>query len=195
MTQARIPGPLGQRTGGEAISIHPGRRLPQGDSPPGPVGLHVWNAPIFAAPNSVVKNVNTGSGGKALIVVGTGHHDLKRGVRHSDDKHFNQAILDFFAPHTKGMNVTIKHVKSAKEMKQLIARGSWDLVAYFGHGVVNQMALEPQERGTRLSKDELVSALKQAKPSRVILMGCGRLLWTRRGQSDGARAKCPVFFQ
>jgi hypothetical protein len=129
----------------------------------------------------VAKAVNTGAGGKALIVVGTGHDDLKRGVRHSDDKHFNQAILDFFAPHTKGMNVTIRHVKSAKEMKQLIAGGSWDLVAYFGHGVVNQMALEPQERGARLSKDELVSALKQAKPSRVILMGC-KAGWTGLGR-------------
>ena len=188
MTQARIPGPLGQSPNGDAIeersiglSLRPGRRAPHGDRPPGPIGLYVWNTPIYAAPKSVAKAVNTGSGGKALIVVGTGHDDLKRGVRHSDDKHFNQAILDFFAPHTKGMNVTIKHVKSAKEMKQLIAGESWDLVAYFGHGVVNQMALEPQERGARLSKDELVSALKQAKPSRVILMGC-KAGWTGLGR-------------
>ena len=169
MTQSRIPGPLGGSPDADTlearaigISLRPGRHSPQADSPPGPVGLHVWNSPIYAAPNSVTKAVNTASGGNALIVVGTGHDDLKKGVRHSDDKHFNQAILEFFAPHTKGMNVTIKHVKSAKEMKQLIAGGSWNLVAYFGHGVVNQMALEPQERGARLSKDELVSALKQA---------------------------------
>jgi hypothetical protein len=45
-------------------------------------------------------------------------------------------------------------------------------------GVVNQMALEPKAGGgTRLSKDELVSALKQAKPSRVVLMGC-KAGWT-----------------
>ena len=188
MTQARIPGPVGRSSDGEAIeprtiglSLRPGRRAPQADSPPGPVGLHVWNSPIFAAPNTVAKAVNTAAGGKALIVVGTGHDDVKKGVRYSDDKHFDQAILDFFAPHTKGMNVTIKHVKSAKEMKQLIAGESWDLVAYFGHGVVNQMALEPQERGARLSKDELVAALKQAKPSRVLLMGC-KAGWTGLGR-------------
>jgi hypothetical protein len=188
MTQSRIPGPLGQTPDADTLeprsiglSLRPGRRAPHADTPPGPVGLHVWNSPILAAPNTVAKAVNSGAGGKALIVVGTGHDDLKRGVRHSDDKHFNQAILDFFAPHTKGMDVTIKHVKSAKEMKQLIAGGSWDLVAYFGHGVVNQMALEPLERGARLSKDELVSALKQAKPSRVILMGC-KAGWTGLGR-------------
>src|SRR6187455_1672721 len=100
MTQARIPGPLGQSTDGAEIearstglALRPGRRSPHGDKPPGPIGLHVWNSPISAAPNSVTKAVNNASGGNALIVVGTGHDDLKRGVRHSDDKHFNQAIL------------------------------------------------------------------------------------------------------
>ena len=187
MTQARIPGPLGLTPDGglnasnSGAVLRLGRRVPYTNRSPGPVGLHIWSAPIFAAPGAVAKVTNTGSGGKALIVVGTGHDDLKRGVRHSDDKHFNQAILDFFAPHTKGMDVTIRHVQSAKEMKQLIAGGSWDLVAYFGHGVVNQMALEPQERGARLSKDELVSALKQAKPSRIILMGC-KAGWTGLGR-------------
>jgi hypothetical protein len=184
MTQARIPGPLGHspnndviETRSKGLSLRPGRRAPEGDRPPGPVGLYVWSAPIFAAPGAVAKVTNTGSGGKALIVVGTGHDDLKKGVRYPDDKHFNQAILEFFAPHTKGLSVTIKHVTSAKEMRDLIANGSWDVVAYFGHGVVNQMALEPKERGARLSKDELVSALKQAKPSRVLLMGC-KAGWT-----------------
>src|SRR5918994_1014005 len=188
MTQARIPGPLGHSPNSDAIetrskemSLRPGRPGPQGDRPPGPIGLHVWKGPIYAAPNSVAKVVNTGSGGKALIVIGTGHDDLKRGVRHSDDKYFNQAILEFFAPRTKGLSVTIKHVTSAKEMKQLIASELWDVVAYFGHGVVNQMALEPKERGARLSKDELVSALKQAKPSRVLLMGC-KAGWTGLGR-------------
>ena len=188
MTQARIPGPLGGTPEGEAVeprvigpAMRPGRRPPQGDRPPGAVGLHVWSAPIFAAPGAVAKVTNTGSAGKALIVVGTGHDDLKKDVRFPDDKHFNQAILDFFAPHTTGLNVTIKHVTSAKEMKQLIAGGTWDLVAYFGHGVVNQMALEPKERGARLSKDELVAALKQAKPSRVLLMGC-KAGWTGLGR-------------
>jgi len=166
--RARIPGPLGNVPGGGARE-------------PGPIGLHVWNSPIFAAPNTVAKAVNAASAGKALIVVGTGHDDLKKGVRYPDDKNFNQAILDFFAPQTKGLTVTIKHVKSAKEMKQLIASETWDVVAYFGHGVVNQMALEPQERGARLSKDELVAALKQAKPSRVILMGC-KAGWTGLGR-------------
>ena len=188
MTQARIPGPLGQSPNSNTIeepsnglSVRPGRRAPHGDTPPGPVGLHIWNAPIFAAPGAVAKVTNTGSGGKALIVVGTGHDDLKKNVRYPDDKHFNQAILDFFAPHTKGLTVTIKHVNSAKEMRDLIANGSWDVVAYFGHGVVNQMALEPKERGARLSKDDLVAALKQAKPNKVLLMGC-KAGWTGLGR-------------
>ena len=188
MTQSRIPGPLGRTPDADTIeartielSLRPGRRAPQADSPPGPVGLHIWSAPIFAAPGVVAKVTNTGSGGKALIVVGTGHDDLKKDVRYPDDKHFTQAILEYFAPHTKGLTVTIKHVNSAKEMKRLIAEGSWELVAYFGHGVVNQMALEPKEGGARLSKDELVTALKQAKPSRVLLMGC-KAGWTGLGR-------------
>jgi len=183
MTQARVPGPLGQTPDGKLDAsdsgsvLHLGRRVPYTSRSPGPVGQHIWSAPIFAAPGAVAKVTNTGSGGTALIVVGTGHDDVKKGVRYSDDKYFDQAILDFFAPHTKGLNVTIKHVTSAKEMRDLIANGFWDVVAYFGHGVVNQMALEPKERGARLSKDELVSALKQAKPSRVLLMGC-KACWT-----------------
>jgi hypothetical protein len=102
MTQARIPGPLGGTTNGDTIeappaglALRPGRRTPQGDRPPGPIGLHIWSAPIFAAPGAVAKVTNTGSGSKALIVVGTGHDDLKKGVRHTDDKHFNEEILAF----------------------------------------------------------------------------------------------------
>ena len=62
MTQSRIPGPLGQTPDADTLearaiglSLRPGRRAPQADSPPGPVGLHVWNAPIFAAPGAVAK--------------------------------------------------------------------------------------------------------------------------------------------
>ena len=52
MTQARIPGPLGHspnsdviETPSKGLSLRPGRRAPEADRPPGPVGLHVWNAP------------------------------------------------------------------------------------------------------------------------------------------------------
>ena len=171
--RSRVPGPLGTNIVGAGVRSRGGL--------PGPVGLNVWSAPIFAAPGAVAKVANTGSGGRALIVVGTGHDDLKKDVRYPDDKHFNQAILDFFAPHTKGLTVTIKHVNSAKEMKRIVADGPWEVVAYFGHGVVNQMALEPKEGGARLSKDELVAALKQAKPSKVLLMGC-KAGWTGLGR-------------
>src|SRR5262249_40534149 len=71
--------------------------------------------------------------------------------------------------------------KSAKEMKELIESDTWDVVAYFGHGVENQMALAPQEGGRILSKDDLVAALKKAHPSQVILLGC------RAGETGLAR--------
>ena len=51
------------------------------------------------------------------------------------------------------------------------------MVIYFGHGVVNQMALAPQETGKRLSKADLESALQKAGAKKVYLFGC-RAGWT-----------------
>jgi hypothetical protein len=187
MAQSRRPGPLGMNPGlakivtvSSGLASHNGRRSTRGVNPPGPVGLHLSWVPLVGAPGAVVPSPTSGKG-QALIVVGTGHDGIKKGVRYSDDARFNQAILDLFAPHTAGLTVTLKHVKSAKEMKNLIESGTWEVVAYFGHGVENQMALAPQEGGRILSKAELVDALKKANPSRVILLGC------RAGETGLAR--------
>ena len=187
MALSRQPGPIGINlsfakitTDGSGLAPHIGRRARRGASSPGPVGLHVAWVPLVGAPGAVVPGT-TPSNGRALIVVGTGHDSVKKGVRYSDDAHFDQAIRDLFAPHTAGLTVTLKHVKSAKEMKELIESDTWEVVAYFGHGVENQMALAPQEGGRILSKDELAAALKKAHPSRVILLGC------RAGETGLAR--------
>ena len=57
-------------------------------------------------------------------------------------------------------------------MKELIEGGSWDVVIYFGHGVENQMALAPDERGRILKKEELAQALQKAQVKKVYLFGC-----------------------
>src|SRR5262245_43943115 len=145
MAQSRPPGPLGMNlsfakiaTNGLGLAPPLNRRSRRGASPPGPVGLHLTWVPLVAAPGAVVPGPAP-STGKALIVVGTGHDGIKKGVRYSSDAHFDQAIRDLFAPHVAGLTVTLKHVKSAKEMKDLIESDTWEVVAYFGHGVENQM--------------------------------------------------------
>jgi hypothetical protein len=118
---------------------------------------------------------------KALIAIGTGHDGIKKGVRLNSDKYFDQSARNSFAPYTKGHDVHLVHVDSAKEMRDLIEGGTWNVVLYFGHGVENQMALAPKEGGTLLSMGELAKALQKAQATQVYLFGC------KAGQTGLAR--------
>lgn len=158
---ARVPGPLGTFPDGI------------GGRAPGPIGRTLWDKQAPSpAPAAEVAAANQSSNPKALIVLGTGHDGIKKGVRLKTDDYFDKAALVSFAPYTKGHDVTIKHVKSAAEMKQLIGDGTWDVVIYFGHGVENEMALAPDETGKRLTKEELVKALQASGTKQVYLFGC-----------------------
>ena len=114
----------------------------------------------------------TGLEGKALIIVGAGQEQIKKGMPDPSDRAFDQAVLGMFESQTKGLDVTIKHVKSAAEMTRLIKSGSWQVVAYFGHGFEDTPALSPGFDHKPFSKDELAAALKAAKPKNVFLLGC-----------------------
>jgi hypothetical protein len=98
-------------------------------------------------------------------------------VRLKGDDYFDKAARSSFAPYTTGHDVTIKHVQSAREMKQLIEGSTWDVVIYFGHGVENDKALAPQEGGRPLKKEELQAALKASGAKQVYLFGC-KSAWT-----------------
>lgn len=93
-------------------------------------------------------------------------------MRLKSDDYFDRAAQTTFAPYLTGTKVTIKHVNSAKEMWQVIAGGTWDVVIYFGHGVENARALAPNETGAHLKEEELMAALKAAKTKQVVLAGC-----------------------
>ena len=124
--------------------------------------------------NNPLKYVDpTGLDGKGLIIVGAGQEQLTQNMQDPGDKAFDAAIKGMFGAQMKGLNVTIKHVKSAAEMTQLLKSGSWDAVAYFGHGVVNDQALAPSGHADKsLSRADLAAALRAANPKNVYLMGC-----------------------
>jgi hypothetical protein len=175
MAQARIPGSLGlERNKAPAGArdlpnvLGPGRHSTKGGAAPGPIGLRLWQEDPTASP----KAGPTSSKPKALIVIGTGHDSIKKGVRFTGDTYFDKAALASFAAYTPSHDVTLRHVKSAKEMKELIEGGTWDVIIYFGHGVENQMALAPQEGGRILKKEELAQALQKAGVKKVYLFGC-----------------------
>jgi RHS repeat-associated protein len=123
--------------------------------------------------NNPLKYVDpSGLDGTALIIIGAGPEEISKGMDPSKEA-FDKAVTGMFAQQTKGLRVTIKHVKSASEMTQLIRSGSWNTVAYFGHGFDNAEALDPGHNANApLSKDDLASALQAANPKNVFLMGC-----------------------
>ena len=153
---ARTPGPLLIPTDGV------------GARAPGPIGTTLWQKDSTLPAKTATKS----SRNKALIILGTGHDSIKKGVRLKSDQYFDKAALGSFAPYTKDHDVTLVHVNSAKEMKDLIEKDTWNVVIYFGHGVENQMALAPKEMGKILTEAELAKALQKSKTKRVYLFGC-----------------------
>ncbi len=111
---------------------------------------------------------------KVLILVGGGQGYLKKGVRYNSNKYFDQAARKSLDQYTKGYDVVIEHVNSAKKMKELIESREWNKVIYFGHGVLNQMALapDPSGNGKILKIDEFAKVLSKAKVKEVYLFGC-----------------------
>jgi hypothetical protein len=183
MAQSRIPGSAGLNRNMATAhardlpnALVP-RRSTKGGSAPGPIGLRLWQEDPGASP----QGGPTSPKPKALIIIGTGHDSIRSGVRFKDDSYFDKAALSSFAAYTPSHDVTLRHVKSAKEMKDLIAGGTWDVVIYFGHGVENMMALAPQEGGRMLKKEELVEALQKGQVKKVYLFGC------KAGQTGLAR--------
>jgi hypothetical protein len=183
MAQGRIPGSAGLNRNNATArardlpnALVPGRST-KGGAAPGPIGLRLWQEDPAASP----QGGPTSPKPKALIIIGTGHDSIRSGVRFKDDSYFDKAALSSFAAYTPSHVVTLRHVKSAKEMKELIAGGTWDVVIYFGHGVENMMALAPQEGGRMLKKEELVEALQKGQVKKVYLFGC------KAGQTGLAR--------
>ncbi len=138
-----------------------------------PQGLNLYS---YVQNNSLKFADPTGLEGTALIIIGAGQETIKQQIKAGggdpSDKALKEAVQGMFATQTKGMNVTVKFVSSAHEMAQLIRSGKWQAVAYFGHGVQNEKALDPGHGGDSLSKDELAEALKAANPKNVYLLGC-----------------------
>lgn len=177
MTITRTNGPVGlhPRDAGTAPHrsavdelLRTGLRRGGLGSVPMPVGLQLRTG-VQAAPKAA--KVATAKP-KALIVIGNGHESVKQGVRHTGRKYFDEAALNSFAAHTKNHAVTIRHVNSAEAMRKAIEGGQWDTVIYFGHGVVNQQMLAPDERGRPITKEELIQALRKAGAKSVFLYGC-----------------------
>jgi hypothetical protein len=183
MVQGRIPGPLGlqrRNAGGGVLAfpnvVDPGPQSTKGGAVPGPIGLYAWRDDPTASPTGT-----TSAKPKALIIIGTGHDSIKKGVRFKSDDYFDRAARSSFAAYTPSHDVTLKHVDSAKEMTTLIESATWDVVIYFGHGVENEMALAPKEGGRLLKKDDLAKALQAAQVKKVYLFGC------KAGQTGLAR--------
>ncbi|MEE9615053.1 MAG: hypothetical protein V3W31_08945 [Thermodesulfobacteriota bacterium] len=112
---------------------------------------------------------------KDLIIIGNGQESLRAGVRHRSNKYFNAAAQNTFRHFTKKRgDAKLKHVKSSKEMTSLIKGKSWDVVLYFGHGVVNRPELDPGfgAKKPTLKLNEFAAALKQANVKQVYLLGC-----------------------
>jgi hypothetical protein len=167
MAQSGIPGPLGLN---QLEALNPGHHPTKGRAIPGPTGLRF-------GPDDTTSSPNAGSGSasskpKALIVIGAGQDGIKKGVRFNSDDYFDKSARNSFAAYTADHDVTLRHVSTAQEMKDLIESDTWDVVIYFGHGVENQMALDPHERGKPLTEAELAQALKKAQTKNVFLFGC-----------------------
>jgi hypothetical protein len=167
MAQSRIPGPVGLN---QLNALNPGPHPTGGRAIPGPIGL--WFAPDDPTTSSGGGSGSASSKLKALIVIGAGQDGIKKGVRLSGDEYFDKSARNSFAAYTANHDVTLKHVTSAKEMKDLIESDTWDVVIYFGHGVENQMALDPHERGKPLTEAELAQALQKSQTKNVFLFGC-----------------------
>lgn len=176
MVQSRLPGPIGLDGLLFENGLHHqagvrGLDLPasKGGALPGGLEHTLWQKQSDVPSSTPAVKSSTPS---ALIVIGTGHDHIKKGVRLKSDDYFDRAAQTTFAPYLNGAKVTVKHVSSAKELKQVIAGGTWDVVIYFGHGVENARALAPNETGAHLKEEELVAALKAAKTKQVVLAGC-----------------------
>lgn len=176
MAQSRFPGPIGLdglllENGAHHGSGVTGLDIPgtKGGAIPGGVGHTLWQKQSDLPASSPPTKSSSPS---ALIIIGTGHDHIKQGVRLKSDDYFDKAAQTTFAPYLTGAKVTVKHVSSAKEMKDVIAGGTWDVVIYFGHGVENAKALAPNETGAHLKEADLVAALKAAKAKQVVLAGC-----------------------
>jgi hypothetical protein len=167
MAQSGIPGPTGLN---QIKALYLGHHPTKGRAVPGPTGLRF-------GPDDQTTTSNVGSGSpsskpKALIIIGAGQDGIKKGVRFKGDDYFDKAAHNSFAAYTADHDVTLRHVSSAQEMKDLIESDTWDVVIYFGHGVENQMALDPHERGRPLTEADLAQALKKAQTKNVFLFGC-----------------------
>jgi hypothetical protein len=177
MTAGRVPGPLGAGHDGIANDFLTNRvhRIGSGatrqGAVPGPLGQHFY------------ADKAGGSGGppaplvgkkRALIVIGAGQEQLKKGMgRAGTNENLDAAARSAFAPFTKDLDVTLRHVKNAKEMKDLIGIHTWDVVVYFGHGYVNARALSPAHDGNdALEQADFAAALKAAGVKKVYLFGC-----------------------
>lgn len=171
MTGSRPPGPIGSP--GVLDHFDPGEgtelfQLPH-DATPGPIGLAL-SPVVFASPKTPASKAV----GRALIVIGAGHDDLADGVRYKGKKYFRQAALGVFDPYTKGHDVTLKFVTSAKDMTKLLEGDTWNVVLYFGHGVLNRQELMPGygSGGPSLKKDSFAAALKRSNAAKIYLFGC-----------------------
>ena len=178
MAQARIPGSVGpKRNNVPANALGPGPHSTKGGAAPGPIGLRPWQEDPTASP----KAGPASSKPRALIIIGTGHDSIRQGVRLKDDTYFDKAALASFAAFTPSHDVTLRHVRSAKELKELIEGGTWDVVIYFGHGRGEPDGACPDERGRILKKEEFAQALQKAQVKKVYLFGC------KAGQTGLAR--------
>ena len=142
------------------------------------------NKSLLLAPANKVKSAVKGGSAvtssqstskiNALIIIGNGQESLGDGVGNNSRKYFNEAARDAFRQYTKKKgNARLVHVKSSQEMIKLIEGGSWDVVVYFGHGVLNIPELMPgYETGVTLKQNELGIALKKANVQQVYLFGC-----------------------
>src|SRR5262245_50061845 len=112
---------------------------------PGPQGLGLRVVETFRLPNDIRRGAvpgpvglrrcadKGGSGGghaatakpRAVIIIGAGQDDIKLGVRHADTKHFDQAARETFGKYfgAERYAVTVKHVKSPKEMTAALEKG------------------------------------------------------------------------
>lgn len=171
MAQFRVPGPIGFDGGGfHRGSVGRTDLLgPASGEQPGPIGRTLWQK---QSPGPSPAPTTKAARGRALIVIGTGHDGIKKGVRRKGDDWFDKAALGSFGSFTTGLDVKLVHVDSADAMKAAIENGPWDVVVYFGHGVENQMALAPKEMGRVLKEPDLAAALKTGQAKKVYLFGC-----------------------
>jgi hypothetical protein len=158
-------------------------RFPTGNHIPGPAGLRLVpqgsTTPTKQAQAAPAKAT-------ALIIVGAGHDDIRKGVRFKSNKYFKKAALHSFKKYTKSHDTKIVFVKSAPEMTKLLESQPWDVVIYFGHGYLLSRTLVPgfgqNSSDSGISEAVLIQSLKKSKAKDVYLFGC-RAGWTGLARS------------